>query len=409
MYRASNRRPAPLFSSFIRRAAAAIALGTLSSAHGATVVTVDAGPGVGQGTSLAIGADGMPRISYRNAGDGSLRVATCTAPDCSSATLEAVEGGFGDFSSIGIAANGNPLVAYYDRIAQSLVLARCHEADCAGNEAMHTLDDPIDDVGRFTSLEVNAGGRADVAYVDSTTDDLKLAACQNPACDAVFTTTIDDGAGDSVGSYASLALDADGFPAIAYADITAGSLKFAKCIDASCAAPIGIHTIDSGDVGWYASLAIGTDGNPIISYYDIGNDALKVAKCVDPDCASPAVVTTLDDRNAGAGTYTSIAIRPNGLPIVSYRRGLAGSGGGFALTVAECRIEDCATGADLLTLDFRPGEITGADTSIAIGSDGGAVISYYDTTNQSLRVAKCNAQTCDGAGDDIFNDGFEEE
>jgi hypothetical protein len=405
MYRARHRRPAPLFASILSLTFTASL--ALASAEAATVVTVDASPGVGEGSSLAIGADGMPRISYRDSLDGSLRVATCTAPDCSTATIEAVEGGFGDYASIGIAANGNPLVAYYDRIEQSAVIARCHSADCAGSETMHTLDDPADDVGRYASLAVNAGGRAIVAYVDSTTDDLKLAACQNPACDAVFTRTIDDGAGDSVGSYASLALDADGFPAIAYADVTADSLKFAKCIDASCSAAIGIQTIDTGDVGWFSALAIGADGNPVMSYYDVGNDALKVAKCVDPACVDPAVITTLDDRNAGAGKYTSIAIRPDRRPVISYQRGLAGAGGGFALTAAECRTEDCATGADLLTLDFRPGEITGVDTDIAIEADGSAIVSYYDVTTGTLRVAKCSPRTCDGPGDDLFHDGFE--
>jgi hypothetical protein len=36
----------------------------------------------------------------------------------------------------------------------------------------------------------------------------------------------------------------------------------------------------------------------------------------------------------------------------------------------------------------------GQATSIAIGTDGRPVISYYDMTAKSLKVAKCSRATC---------------
>lgn len=70
----------------------------------------------------------------------------------------------------------------------------------------------------------------------------------------------------------------------------------------------------------------------------------------------------------------------------------------------ECRDETCRPGnVDLIEINGRPGEVTGADTSIAIGSDGGVVISYHDVTNQSLRFARCESAGCDV----LFADGFE--
>jgi hypothetical protein len=47
-----------------------------------------------------------------------------------------------------------------------------------------------------------------------------------------------------------------------------------------------ITTLDSdGDVGSYTSITIGADGLPIISYYDTTNDDLKVARCSNALCA----------------------------------------------------------------------------------------------------------------------------
>ena len=45
--------------------------------------------------------------------------------------------------------------------------------------------------------------------------------------------------------------------------------------------------------------------------------------------------------------------------------------------------------------------------AIAIGSDGGVVVSCHDVTGQSLKFAKCSPQGCDGPGDRLFGDGFD--
>ena len=92
----------------------------------------------------------------------------------------------------------------------------------------------------------------------------------NAACTGTSTiTTVDDPAND-VGRYTSIAIGTDGFPVISYYDDTAGALKVAKCVNAACTGTSTITTVDdpANDVGCYSSIAIGTDGFPVISYYD---------------------------------------------------------------------------------------------------------------------------------------------
>ena len=83
---------------------------------GSTPTTVDATGFTGYYTSIAIGTNGMPIISYSDGTNGDLRVAACTTITCSTATLTTVDdtGDTGWYSSIAIGTNGMPIISYYD-------------------------------------------------------------------------------------------------------------------------------------------------------------------------------------------------------------------------------------------------------------------------------------------------------
>ena len=194
-------------------------------------------------------------------------------------------------------------------------------------------------------------------------------------------------------SSVNLGTDTTGVLPIAQGGTGSGTQNFVEPVAPSLASRTNtIRTLDStGAVGEYTSIAIGTDGFPVISYYDFTNRDLKVAKCGDASC-SPALVTlrTLDSTMV-VGEYTCIAIGADGFPVISYHDYTNGD-----LKVAKCGDASCSPAfVTLRTLDSI-GDV-GRYTSIAIGADGLPVISYDDSTNGDLKVAKCGDTTCSPA------------
>ncbi len=100
------------------------------------------------------------------------------------------------------------------------------------------------------------------------------------------------------------------------------------------------------------------------------------------------------------GEYTSLVLGTDGLGLISYYDRTDDD-----LKVAHCANTGC-TAATVTTLDS--GGDVGQYTSIAIGVDGLGLISYYDVTNTALKVAHCSDTACtaatlttlDNSGDD---------
>ena len=223
------------------------------------------------------------------------------------------------------------------------------------------------------------------------------------ACEPVEPAqTVDDPSND-VGSFTSIAIGNDGLPVISYVDNTANNLKVAKCTNAAC---VGAVTITAVDVGAqsvrFTSIAIGLDGFPVISYNVTG--VLRVVKCANAACTGVSTRTTVDGGTGNnVGQYSSIAIGSDGLPVISYYDATAA-----ALRVAKCANAACTGAATITTVD-DPANTVGPYTSIAIGSDTLPVISYFDFTAMALKVAKCANAACTGAAtittvDDPVND-----
>jgi hypothetical protein len=359
-----------------------------------TIATVDdPANSVGTYTSIAIGNDDLPVISYYDFTAGALRVTHCGNATCTSGntitTVASVT--VGGHLSITVGTDGLPIISYRDNGAGTLRVAHCENAACTGASTITTVDN-AGSVGYDTSIAVGADGVPIISHRDRAAGVLKVAKCGNAACTSGNTnTTVDVHLTTDPFDDTSIAIGGDGLPVISYRDATAYALKVAHCGDVACTSGNTLTTVDDpsvNQVGAFNSIAIGTDDLPIISYYDATAGASKVAKCVNAACTGTSTITTVDDPANSVGTYTSIAIGTDGLPVISYQDSTAG-----ALKVSHC-VNAACTGTSTITTVDDPANSVGTYTSIAIGTDGLPVISYQDSTAGALKVAKCGTRTC---------------
>lgn len=354
-------------------------------------------------TSIAIGADHLPVISFYSYWENGiftrkLRVAHCDNVECTSATITTPDSTLytGYTNAIAIGTDGLPIISYSENTAHGLKVLHCKDAACTTFDTPTILDritNPYNRGGaQYTSIAIGTDGLPVISYYfeDYNFRALKVAHCNDTACTSAALQTVDM-PGDLV-SFTSIAIGVDGFPVISYFNLNQNdqyinTLKVVHCLDAACATfdpPTNLNANFEG--GTFSSIAIGADGLPVISYYGFQVNALQVAHCNDAACTSAALSVV----DAGeVGMHTSIAIGTDGLPVISYY-----DSANHDLKFAHCSNAAC-TNATTYTLDSAGS--TGEYTSLAIGFDGFPVISYsynLDSNNRGLKVIHCSNAYC---------------
>jgi hypothetical protein len=176
-----------------------------------------------------------------------------------------------------------------------------------------TLVDSAGNVGLNASLAV-ANGRPAIAYPDYSAGNLRYSRALD-AAGASWSTPVTVDSGGLVGLSASLTV-VDNRPAIAYWNASNDGLKYARASDAAGTSWDTPLTVDSdGHVGEYASLAV-VDGRPAIAYFDAFNDDLKYVRASDAAGTSWGTPVTVDGAGA-VGTYASLAV-VDGRPAIAY-------------------------------------------------------------------------------------------
>ena len=146
----------------------------------ATITTVD--QLIVWHTSITIGADGNPIISYYAANSKDLKVAACTNPTCTDTpTITTVDStdNVGPFTSITIGVDNNPIISYYDNTYKALKVAACTNPTCTDTTTITTVDSGS--AGQYSSITIGPDGNPIISHAD-TDGNLKVAACTNPTC-----------------------------------------------------------------------------------------------------------------------------------------------------------------------------------------------------------------------------------
>jgi hypothetical protein len=365
-----------------------------------TVTTVEpnlGGGGISTLCPMRIGSDGFGVLAYHNNTQASLNVAKCTDTLCSGAHLvtnlvDDPEVAFMGGASIAVGADGFPFISYFQLlgIPTQIKVAKCNDLACSGGNEELTLLGSSGNNGS-TSVAVGPDGLPTISYPSN--GNLNVIKCNDADCvGADETITTVDNSPNNVGGYSSIAIGNDSFPVISYIDADNGVLLVAKCNDLACAgADESIEAINDFDASLNGptSLAIGIDGFPVISYVDQTNGFLKVARCNDVACAGEdETVSVVDDSANAVGYGSSLAIGADGFPVISYWDSTADN-----LKIAKCNDPACSGGDEHITT----ADSGGRSTSIAIGTDGLPVISYCNSASNgfALKILHCGTPDCE--------------
>lgn len=233
--------------------------------------------------SMTIGTDGFPIIAYVSSSLSDLKVAKCGNAACSSGnTLTTIDSDSVSTYpvSIAMAPDGFPVISYYFNTDTELKVAKCTAADCS-TSGIQILD-TTNNVGRYSSIAIGEDGLPFVAYFDETDANLKVAKCGNVNCTnaAAIITTIDSTG--TVGRGPSVTLAPDGLPLVAYTDETNGYIKMLKCGNTGCSSnnvltsAVNLNNTSFSFVHM-VSLTLGRNNLPFIAYYDQAGLDLRVA------------------------------------------------------------------------------------------------------------------------------------
>jgi len=228
------------------------------------IETVDVSGGMLPYTSIAVDSTSYPRISYSNT-NLKYTWSEIVGDDINFTWhTETVDNNVGVCTSLAIGGDDIPRISYYDTSGDDLEYAYKN-----GSWNTETVESS-GDVGEYNSIAVDSANKPHISYYDASGDDLKYA-----YYDGSWHTETVDSSGD-VGKYNAIALDSTNKPHISYYDASGGNLnlKYAyKNVSWQ------IETVESsGDVGWYTSIAIDSSNKPHISYGDNTLKKLKYAK-----------------------------------------------------------------------------------------------------------------------------------
>ena len=347
---------------------------------------------VGYSTSIEYKSNGAPLISYFDNATKDLKLTKLENSQWMEPMTLASAGTMGWDTSLKITRQDHARIAHYDATKGNLMYTLFD-----GSQWRSYPITSVGDVGRYPSLALNAVDVPRISYYDATAGDLMLASWSLSAGRWV-TETVDTG-GDTntisynVGQFTSMQVDSRDIPHISYFDVTRGALRYSTW-DTTLGRWVNQVVEDDTDdvnpsvMGQYSSLALDSSGVPHISYYECG--VVRESGCDKGDLKhawrvwngsqyvwESETVDTGDDSQGlvDVGLYSSFVIEGSRM-YVSY----------YDATNQDLKVAfHDGSGWKIYTVDSA-GDV-GRYAAITLDPSGNPHISYYDATNGDLKLA----------------------
>ncbi len=256
-----------------------------------------------------------------------------------------------------------------------------------------SIQDP--DVGLYASLQLDALDRPHVAYFDRTSGRLKYAVRTGEGWNVVEVPQADDGE-HVLGRGASLALDDDGLPRIAFLDEHTGSVLLARKLDSNrwqievvtaCSPEQGFEGPLERETGRLISLVLDKRGGEWIALQDVCTGSLQLAS------RKPDGWALLElDRGPDAGNWVSAALDRDGNVALAYHDRSQGTlnyawnqGGSMKTVVVD-------GGCEVNEIGAQRHWPVGQHCALAFGHDGLPRILYLHGRTLDLKVVLGDAQ-----------------
>lgn len=328
-------------------------------------------------------------------------------PDLSNAAFVRTTITNGGDPSMQFDADGNPIIAYTDHVnaTGSLWLVNCDDPACSGEGETISRLDPVAN-GNHTSMQLDRDGNPVIVYkgidgAQPNPGDLRMIRCNDPACaggDDPIVVLVESGAK----RFAELRLDADDNPVVlfrtfTFSDHSIADINLLHCNDPLCAGgddPISPLRKSTHKANGRASLELDPDGFPVIAYsgqWDALNGAssMTLVQCNDVNCAGD------DENEVFVGedlTHPDIELVPTGdgydivLAAVKFNFQAQPRQWRFGLHASTCASSDC----QFEHFSFPDTLVDSPHTiSLAVTADG-PVIAY--PRDGSLRLATLNLE-----------------
>ncbi len=281
---------------------------------------------------------------------GSLGRFTSIAADKDRVMVATYDSSLGDLVVVDATDTGKPKLKVVDGIPSGVTAT--HDGGYRDGVA-----EPGPDVGAWTSIAIS-GGRARVAYQDRDAGALKYA--EESSRDHWSSYVVDAGNGETVGAYASLAIDGDGKPAIAYIAVGNDDGMGHRVTELRLARA---SKKDPGEADWATTVVASAPGT-CAGLCGAGLSCVASAAPADPErCVAPTAGCT-----PACGTGDVCAA------------------GACFTEVVDPKVADLATG-------------TGLFASLVVLPDGRLAIAFYDRTQHALELAVES-----GAGTNMFSE-----